>query len=66
MYTAIVAACFSGDVKDPASTYPWGMLIAVVLVFISTFIPVLVGIGVSDAPFSGTVTVTVTNSQTMI
>ena len=47
------AACFSADVHDPATTYPRGLLIAVVLVFLSTFLPVLVGIGVSDAPFSG-------------
>lgn len=47
------AACFSADVEEPAKTFPRGLFIAVVLVFLSLFLPVLVGIGVSDAPYSG-------------
>ena len=31
-----------------------GMAIAVALVFLSTFLPILIGIGVSDAPYEGT------------
>jgi amino acid transporter len=46
------AASFSGDVEDPGKNYPMGMGIAVVMVFVSCFMPVLIGTGVSAAPFS--------------
>jgi amino acid transporter len=37
------AASFSGDVKNPDKNYPRGMGIAVIMVFLATFIPVLIG-----------------------
>lgn len=46
------AANFSGEVRDPGKNYPRGMGIAVVLVFLSLFLPVLVGTGASAAPYT--------------
>ena len=45
------AAAYSGDVLNPGRDYPRGMCIAVVLVTISLFLPVLVGIGASKVPY---------------
>ncbi len=45
------AASYSGDVLDPGRNYPLGMLIAVILVTLSLFIPVLVGLGASSMPW---------------
>lgn len=44
------AATFSGDVKDPGKSYPKGMLIAVILVSVSLFLPIFVGLGASTVP----------------
>jgi amino acid transporter len=46
------AACFSGEVENPGRNYPKGMLYAVVLVFVSAFLPILIATGASDAPLS--------------
>eukprot|EP00596_Hydrurales_sp_CCMP1899_P001937 CAMPEP_0119044586 /NCGR_PEP_ID=MMETSP1177-20130426/32731_1 /TAXON_ID=2985 /ORGANISM="Ochromonas sp, Strain CCMP1899" /LENGTH=397 /DNA_ID=CAMNT_0007014913 /DNA_START=205 /DNA_END=1395 /DNA_ORIENTATION=+ len=46
------AASFSGDVKNPDENYPRGMGIAVIMVFLATFIPVLIGTGISEAPYT--------------
>jgi len=46
------ASAFSGDVADPSNSYPKGMVIAVGLVFVSLFLPILVGIGASDDPYT--------------
>lgn len=46
------AASFSGEVQDPGRNYPLGMGIAVLLVFFSAFLPILIGTGASSAPFS--------------
>lgn len=45
------AASYSGDVKNPGKDYPRGMGIAVALVTVSLFLPVLVGIGASKVPY---------------
>ena len=47
------AACFSADVARPETTYPRGMLVAMLLVFFFSFFPVLVGIGISNEPYTG-------------
>eukprot|EP01041_Mallomonas_annulata_P006894 gene6894-13989_t len=44
-------ACFSADVHNPAQTFPRGMFLAILLVFLMTFIPVLIGTGASDLPY---------------
>ena len=46
------AACFSGEVKDPSRDYPLGMFLAILLVFLTLFIPILVATGASDRPLS--------------
>jgi amino acid transporter len=46
------AASFSGDVKNPDKNYPRGMGIAVVMVLLATFIPVLIGTGISEDPYT--------------
>ena len=46
------AASFSGDVEDPGKNYPRGMGIAVIMVFVSCFLPVLIGTGISSAPYT--------------
>ncbi|RYH27227.1 APC family permease [archaeon] len=46
------AASFSGEVENPGKNYPIGMGIAVLLVFLSAFVPILVGTGASTAPYS--------------
>ncbi len=46
------AASFSGEVEDPDRNYPRGMFIAVVLVFISLFVPILIGTGVDTEDYS--------------
>lgn len=40
------------DVEDPGKNYPRGLFIAVLMVFLSSFLPVLVGIGASNAPYT--------------
>lgn len=45
------AAAYSGDVQNPGRDYPRGMCVAVVLVTISLFLPVFVGIGASKVPY---------------
>jgi amino acid transporter len=46
------AACFSGEVKDPSRDYPLGMFLAILLVFITLFVPILIATGASDRPYS--------------
>lgn len=46
------ASCFAGDVNNPGYTYPLGLGIAVGLVFLSNFVPVLVGTGASSASYT--------------
>lgn len=43
------ASLFSGEVRDPAKTFPRAMLYAMVMVVLAYFIPLLCGIGASDA-----------------
>jgi amino acid transporter len=43
------AAHFAGDVQDPGTTFPRGMFLAVVLVFFTYMIPLLVAIGATDS-----------------
>jgi amino acid transporter len=45
------AASFAGEVEDPGRNYPLGMGLAVMLVFASLFLPVLIGTGASSAPY---------------
>ena len=45
------AATFSGEVISPENNYPSGIMMAVLLVFLSTFLPILVGTGASDKPW---------------
>lgn len=42
------AATFSGEVISPEKNYPTGIMLAVLLVFLSTFLPILVATGASD------------------
>lgn len=42
------AATFSGEVISPEKNYPTGIMLAVLLVFLSTFLPILVGTGASE------------------
>lgn len=46
------AASFSGDVENPGKNYPIGMGVAVIMVFVSCFVPVLIGTGISSAPYT--------------
>lgn len=46
------ASCFSADVESPGTVYPKGMLAAVLLVFLASFLPVLVGTGASPDPYT--------------
>ena len=46
------AATFSGDVINPEKNYPSGILLAVLLVFMSTFLPILVGTGAYEGDWS--------------
>jgi amino acid transporter len=46
------AAAFSGDVKNPVKNYPPGIGMALLLVFLSTFLPILIGTGASDRPYT--------------
>lgn len=46
------SASFGGDVKDPSSTFPNGMLIALLLVFFSSFLPILIGTGASSGSYT--------------
>jgi len=39
-------------VKDPEKSFPPGIALAVLLVFLATFLPVLIGTGASDRPYS--------------
>lgn len=45
------AACFSGEVKDPSRDYPLGMFLAILLVFVTLFVPILIATGASDLPY---------------
>ncbi|CAE7737702.1 RMV1, partial [Symbiodinium microadriaticum] len=42
------ASCFAAEVDNPSRNYPRAMLLAILLVGLSSFLPVLVGIGISD------------------
>ena len=46
------AASFSGDVENPGKNYPIGMGVAVIMVFVSCFVPVLIGTGISSASYT--------------
>eukprot|EP01038_Epipyxis_sp_PR26KG_P008883 gene8883-11982_t len=46
------AASFSGEVENPGKNYPRGMGIAVALVFLSLFVPILIGTGASSDSYS--------------
>lgn len=46
------AACFSGEVKDPSRDYPLGMALAIGLVFVTLFVPILIATGASDRPYT--------------
>lgn len=46
------AACFSGDVKDPGRTFPRGILLAVLLVALSSFLSILFCTGASNSPYA--------------
>lgn len=46
------AACFAGEVKDPSRDYPLGMALAIGLVFITLFVPILVATGASSRPYT--------------
>eukprot|EP01032_Pedospumella_encystans_P016378 gene16378-18688_t len=46
------AACFSGEVKDPSRDYPLGMALAIGLVFVTLFVPILVATGASSRPYT--------------
>jgi amino acid transporter len=46
------AASLAGEVQDPEKNYPLGMGLALVLVFVSLFFPVLIGTGASNAPYT--------------
>jgi amino acid transporter len=46
------AASFSGDVEDPGKNYPTGMFIAVLMVFVTSFVPILIGTGASTVPYT--------------
>jgi len=46
------SACYAGDVKDPGKNYPIALSYAVLLVTLSTFLPVLIGTGVTDSPYT--------------
>ena len=46
------AASFSGEVADPGRMFPLGLSVAVAMVFLSCFVPVLVGLGVSPDPYT--------------
>jgi hypothetical protein len=39
-------------VKDPSRDYPLGMFLAILLVFITLFVPILIATGASDRPYS--------------
>lgn len=43
---------YSGDVENVKRNYPLGMSIAIILVFLSLFIPVFIGIGACDEPYT--------------
>jgi amino acid transporter len=45
------AACYAADVDNPAQVYPVGMGLAVFIVFIVNFVPVLIGTGASAEPY---------------
>ncbi len=45
-------SCFSADVINPAYTMPAGMMIAMALVAISIFLPILIGTAVTDSPYT--------------
>ena len=42
------ASCFAAEVDNPGYNYPRAMLLAILLVSLSSFLPVLIGTGVSD------------------
>ena len=46
------AAAFSGDVLNPGVNFPRSMLLALLLVFLLTFVPVLVGTGATSTPYT--------------
>lgn len=46
------AASYSGDVQNPSKNYPLGLFYGFLLVSLSTFLPVLVGLGASSKPYT--------------
>ena len=46
------SSSFAGDVEDPGSTYPRGMLIALLMVFLASFLPILIGTGASSDSYT--------------
>lgn len=46
------ASCFAGDVKNPGYTYPRGVLLAFAFVTLSALLPVMVGLGASERPYT--------------
>jgi amino acid transporter len=46
------SACYAGDVHNPARNYPIALLLAILLVTLSTSIPILIGTGASTTPYS--------------
>eukprot|EP00606_Chrysophyceae_sp_TOSAG23-5_P000898 GSChrysophyteH2.ASY1.ANO1.1739.1 assembled CDS len=46
------AASFSGDVHEPVKSFPPGIVMALILVFLSTFLPILIGTAASTRPYT--------------
>lgn len=46
------SACYAGDVHNPAKNYPIALLLAILLVTLSTSLPILIGTGASKTPYT--------------
>jgi amino acid transporter len=46
------SACYAGDVDNPARNYPLALMFAILLVTISTLVPILIGTGASQTPYT--------------
>ena len=46
------AACFANNVENPGRNYPLGVGLAILIVFLSLFLPVLIGTGVDSNDYS--------------
>jgi amino acid transporter len=46
------AATFSGEVENPADKYPKAVAGALIIVFLSNFLPILIGTGASNKPWT--------------